>query len=270
MKLLNAAIVLILMFLSLTNALYFPQSIFDFFSSPPRLPQFAYDTHHCWLEENRSWLERLTDPERELCSLDGNLRPGRNDVPLDLFKYLEINNNRADINRAGWHNAATRAKEMLRCPAALQDVESFNIELWIHDGSYGTIWKAESSTPNPDLPHLLVQLLTSMPNLASLTWNTFGNGNDEFQTAFREANLILPSIKHLHPAEGSEYLVMSCPNLKNLEATSHKWSSSWEMNRDAVTRLIEFGSQAKNLSHFNLGGRWDIGYLNGKHLPDGK
>jgi hypothetical protein len=247
-----------------------PQSVLDLFQIRSRVPQFIRDTQHPWLEENRSRLERLEDPEYSLCSLDSDIRPGYDSTPPELFKRLEINNNRWGVDRAGWGNAAARINEMLRCPAAMNGVKELQVEIWIHrdikgvhDNPIKAILQKESSNPDPKLANSFVELLLSMPNLECLQWETFGHGNAVFRKAFLNANVTLPFVKHLRPAHNTEVLVGLCPNLKSLEAGRYSVDT---FNRDADARLnlLEAARNAKSLKHFSMDGGWSLQFLKGE------
>lgn len=249
------------------------QYIPKLFIASSHIPQFALDTRHPWLEENRGYLERLDTPAQALCSLESKLRLANADetrtYPADLFKYLRIDNNRAGVDRPGWKNALLRLKEMLDCPAALHDVEDFNVQIWISDGSYG-IGFSESSQPPTELPRLFIERLRSMPRLQKLEWNTFSNGNDVFQEAFRKANLTLPSVRHLVPAMYTDFLVGMCPAVLKLHSgrsvnTADYWRE--EPERDARLQLVESTRAAKNLTEFSMKGEWQLQYLESRQQP---
>jgi hypothetical protein len=247
-----------------------PQIMLDLFQVRFNIPQFIRDTEHPWLKESRSRLERLEDPEYSLCSLDSDIRPGYGGTPPDLFKRLEIDNNRWGVDRAGWGNAAARINEMLRCPAAMNDVKTLQVEIWIHqdikthhDNPIKGILLMESSSPDPKLAHSFIELLLSMPNLEYLQWETFGHGNAIFQTAFLDANITLPSVKHLNPAHNMEVLVGLCPNLEYLEAC-HQSIDMLNRDADARLNLLEAARNAESLKHFTMDAGWSLQFLEGE------
>lgn len=130
---------LVVVFLAhVANAWELQEYIPAIFSRPSRIPQFILDARHPWIQENKNALERLPDPKHAVCSLDSSLRFPNSSSPLtypsDLFRYLEIDNNRGGVDRAGWSNAVSRLKEMTDCPAALQDVEAFKVEIFAVGG----------------------------------------------------------------------------------------------------------------------------------------
>ena len=251
-----------LLFAQTSRAFQFQQVFSQFFASMSRVPQFILDTRHPWFEENKWYLARLGDPTEALCSLNSTLRLGNGSdglqYPSDLFHYLEIDNNRVGISRAGWKNARSRLQEMLECPAALNDVQSFKVQTYIHNGKY-TSGPKESSVPPADIPDLFVQALSSMPNLRKLEWNTFGNGNENFKKAFSDANLTLPSVRHLVLAQLTDFLVDACPNVEHLQSGYWRWTSQG----DGEGPLIASTRRLSNLTTFGMSMGWSIEHLQG-------
>lgn len=248
---------LITLFLAhLSVAWQLPQFIAKF-TATSRIPQFILDTHHPWLDENRGYLEHLDDPKHALCSLDSKLRPGNgNDTrtyPTDLFRHLEIHNNRVEISRPGWKNAVLRLEEMLVCPAATRDVEDFEVHIHIADAppERGFLWR---HLPPAELPALFAQVLKSCRSLQRLKWYTPELGNQEFQHAFLDNNLTLSSVRHLVLEGKSDFLVAICPSLEILEG-------------DARLALVKSVRTAKHLTKLVMaGGPWKLELLEGKHL----
>ena len=262
-------VALFLAHLSLAFQLPFQQALSQLFTTGSPLPQFILDTEHSWLKGNSGYLEHLENPTQALCSLDSKLRPGngagKHQYPPDLFSSLFVNNNKAGVSRPGWKNAGLRLREMLDCPAALNDVQSFSVNTWISDGSFG-IGYPEPPKPPKELPGLFVEALASMPNLQKLEWNTFGNGNEDFQQAFTKANLTLPSVRHLIPAMFTDFLVAMCPGVEHLHSgqsisTASYWR--WASEGDARDQLVQSTRQLKNLTIFGMEGEWEIKYLEG-------
>lgn len=244
------------------------QHISPLFTSDLRIPQFILDTRHPWLEENKKSLARLQNPTEALCSLDSELRPtdGTTETytyPSDLFRYLEIDNNRAGVNRPGWRNAVLRLREMLACPAAMQDVESFNVRIYASDGSHG-IGYPEMDNPPSELPNLFIEVLNSMPRLHKLEWNTFGKGDQVFRKAFTEANMNLPSVRYLNLGVFNEFFVGMCPGVEILDSGEF-WSADWRRVNDENVRgkIFESTKSARNLTSFSMPGKWEISYLEG-------
>ena len=268
MKALNFFTLVALFFVHLSNAWQLQEFLPRLFTSPSRIPQFILDTRHPWLEEHRRYLEHLDNPKQALCSLDSKLRPNHGQesrtYPADLFKYLEIDNNRAGVDRPqGWNNAVLRLREMLDCPAAIHDAEDFNVQIWVTEAKHdaGVMY---SSRPPSELPNLFIETLKSMPRLQKLQWNTFGNANVVFQKAFVKANLTLPSVRHLVPAMFTDHLVGMCPGVEHIESgyslsTANYWR--WENVGDARLQLVESTTTAENLTDFSLDGVWELKYL---------
>lgn len=262
-------LLVLLLLISTTCAWQPVQAILNFFSRPLRVPQFVLDTRHPWLEQNKALLNRLDNTEQALCNLDSNLRPGNNSTwtyPTDLFKKLVIDNNRVGASKVqvGWAHADARLNEILRCPAALQDVEIFEVVIWISDGKYTSI-PADSPVPPPALPGLFVKALSSMPNLKTLDWETFDNGIDEFRQTFTDHALILPTVHHMRLAKHMQFLVTVCPNVEILESggslTTRYWRD-WSKSSPTLD-LIQSARTLKKLSSLGLYGRLNLEHFEG-------
>jgi hypothetical protein len=222
-----------------------------FFDSGSRVPQLIRDTRHPWMDENQAWLHRLNDPQQALCALNSTLRSNGTDewkYPADLFRRLEIDNNRYDVNRAGWTNAVERLREMLACPAALADVQTLYVDIFVHDESlrqYGSPWEESWSVPE-ELPALFADTLASMSALDSLTWRVRGGYGHEFEETFVKRNLTLPSMRSLK-GMACDYLIPMSPNLEAIEATEGTWKDHQS--------LLEFASGAKRLLSLTIASR---------------
>lgn len=268
MRLLSSLILKGLLLQQATSVAFPWQSIF---LSRSRIPTFILDLNHPWIQENRKLLERLDDPSSALCSLNSTIRLGLHDhaVPPDLYKYLEIDNNKAGVDRPGWKNARMRLQEIRACPAALRDVEHFKVDIWVSDGRYG-IGKAEPKKPPQDLPEIFMLVLREMTRLQELEWCTFDNGNAEFQHAFDEAGLKLPSVRKLTPAASAVFLAKSCPNVQDLRS---EWSLGrsylrWAPHNDPRWQFVESTSHLDHLTTFGMEGDWKIELLTGMLLCD--
>lgn len=141
--------------------------IYNHLLKESKLPQFVHDLRHPWINENKDWLEQRETPYQDLCDLDSPLRSGGIDghvYPTDLFKRLEVDNDGAvGTSRSGWGNALGRLRELKDCPAALNDVNHFYINIYISDGMYGS--RKESFNPGHQIPQLFADVLVAMPNL---------------------------------------------------------------------------------------------------------
>ena len=266
------------------------------FRGQPPIPQFILDTRHPWLSDRdgKTLLYSFDDPTDALCNLSSPLRPVDSDVsplkipwhngkpckvdrpagyyanlstyPADLYSNLKIGNNGLGGSRPGWKNARARLQEMLACPAALKDVRSFTVDIWISDGKYG-IGYAEPSTPASDIPALFVEVLSQMPNLTRLEWNTYGNGIEEFRSAFTAANLTLPHVRYLRPAIFYDWLVDICPGVERLESghsdsTANYWR--WTSHKvDGRGMFVNSTQRLANLTSFSMEGEWDLKYAEG-------
>lgn len=234
-----------------TNAMiYVPrflQFVFDLQDVfwPWKIPQVILDIDHPWLETNKTWLNRYPNVATALCSKDSDLwtKPNSPDraLPSDLFSTINIDNNKYGVSRFGWKNAADRLEELKRCPAVLQDVETLHIYIYVHDSAYDTM--TESTLPPTELPHLFAEVVSSMPNLKTLHWGISPESSHLFEAAFAEADVQLPTVKHLVPARYSEWLVPRCPNLESIQAGGFfdhgSWSGINQREYDGLTALIE-------------------------------
>jgi len=126
----------------------------------PNIPQFILDARHPWIERNRGQLWRMPNASIYLCQVDSVLSI---DDPIldDLFRRLEIDNNRVGISRYGWRNALDRLLEMQNCPAALERAETLHVDIFIHRNR-------EPLNPPSELLGLFALVLDSMPNLRTI------------------------------------------------------------------------------------------------------
>jgi hypothetical protein len=263
---------LLLSFAKFGIAFQLPQAILNLFTKPAcRLPPFICSVEHPWLEENRSWLERMPDPVKELCSHDGKLRPGGSLVPADLFRHLSVDSRHQTIDHDDADSAEANVRDISNCTAALQDVESVdvNIRMPYHYvrmlGDPMLDWKKSEVEPiDPELPKLLAHLLGSLPRLSSLKWSATGEWNDHFCKVFKSANLTLPSIKHFDPAPKMACLVEMCPKLETIEATQIEFRRD-HRSRRVSEYLINATSHARQLSNFTMAGGWEIENIEGQH-----
>lgn len=259
-----------LVFASPGSAWDLPQTVLDYVTGVSRIPQFIRNTHHPWLEENKLWLGRLKDTKQALCSLDSELRPGNGGshiYPPDLYKKLNTNNDGGNNNNQGaWRNVDARLKEILDCPAALHDVETFDVNIYVADGRYGSTY--ERPDPPKSIPGLFIDTMKSMPNLNRLNWQTWSVDSDNFRLAFQQANLTLSSVRHLRLSQYTHWLTEMCPDIETLESgggpTSTYWR--WSSKEDARLLLIYSARHAMNLTHFGLEGEWELAHVHGKLL----
>jgi hypothetical protein len=250
----------------------FQQPIMNLIDNPLRrstIPQFVLDTKHPWILANKRKLERRPNAEAILCSgLDAapNGSNGKEteiyreevEIPSDLFENLEIDNNRGGISRPGWPNALERLGEMQRCPRALKQVETLNVDIYVHSGPYSNQYlrALEPSQPSEQLLTLFGDVLEAMSNLQTLKWGIGKEYTHFFEEAFTSRNLSLPSIKHLEPGPSSQYLVSMCPNLERLEnGGSFNWYHGYMPdNRDWQLMLVQAAASTPKLKWFAMVG----------------
>jgi len=226
------------------------------------VPQFIVDVKHPWVLENQHKLERLPNAEEFLCS-DFSERKESTEVeaqtaeelkiPLDLFDYLEIDNNRAVTRLPAWSNALERLGEMKKCPRALKQVKVLQVDIYVHP-HYSNLNHPEPPKPSKELLALFGDVLESMTNLETLKWTIRKEYTHLFEEAFKLRNLTLPFVKHLEPGPSSDYLVGMCPNLeilKNGGGTS--WYDGYMPdNRNWGLRLIQAAASTPKLKLFSM------------------
>ncbi|KAI0801602.1 hypothetical protein GGR55DRAFT_683713 [Xylaria sp. FL0064] len=230
-----------------------------------RIPQFILDARHPWVIENQSRLESLPDAEAYLCSASrqsmtnmSGEQSGRGenglDVPPDLFDYLEIDNNRWEVNRPGWSNALLRAREIQRCPAALSQVKTFKTRIFVYDSEYSDWNKRvlEPAQPPRELPSLFADILGNMTSLETLKWDVPPRYAHYFEELFLKRELVLPSVTRLEPRAMSHYLVQMCPNITSLERGWSMTLSDDVKNDDPDSLLIRATMFAPKLKRFGM------------------
>ena len=156
-----------------------------------------------------------------LCQVDSVLSI---DDPIldDLFRRLEIDNNRVGISRYGWRNALDRLLEMQNCPAALERAETLHVDIFIHRNR-------EPLNPPSELLGLFALVLDSMPNLGTIIWDMPCEQTPLFGEALAARNSKLPSIRSLSVGPFSEYLVPLCPNVDTLTYSPKEWHCDWKV-----------------------------------------
>lgn len=268
----------------------FQQPLKNFIDNPLRrstIPQFILDARHPWILANQRKLEGLPDAGAILCSspdfeskdstvLESKTSREELDVPLDLFDYLEINNNRGEISRPGWPNALERLGEMKRCPRALKQVKKLEVYIYVQsEFSDYYLRVLELSQPPKQLLTLFGDVLESMTSLETLKWGIRKEDTHLFEDAFKSRNLTLPSIKHLEPGPSSQYLVNMCPNLETLRnGGGFMWYHGYMPdNRDWGLMLIQAAASTPKLKSFAMDGGhsgWTPLLVSGKFIscPD--
>ncbi|OHE92841.1 hypothetical protein CORC01_11847 [Colletotrichum orchidophilum] len=247
----------------------------------PRVPQFVLDTGHPWLMSHARELSNLPDPASFICTSavgdglprDGdfdqgesaNLRNGL-EIPADLFHRLEINNNRAGVNRYGWKNAHDRLNEMRACPRALQEARHLTVDVWVYTGAgwetLDHIWDtltAESTLPPKPVPMLFSEVMGKMENLSTIEWMIRGaGGNAAIGEAFINDGTRLPGVKQLATNVDAPWLIDVCPSLTSLKADRGR--SGWlgteaKANREEV--WFAAAGRAQGLKKLHMGNlRW--------------
>ncbi|PVH95932.1 hypothetical protein DM02DRAFT_731511 [Periconia macrospinosa] len=195
---------------------------------PSKIPQFILDTDHKWLNANKKWLSGYPNVRSAIRSKESTLwtnpETPEHALPADLLARIHIENN-SGSSCFGWKNAVERLKEIIDCPAALQHVRTLHIYIYVHDTEYSTF--KENSLPPKELPQLLAEALSQMPNLTTLHWGIPPKSTHLFEAAFTKADIMLPSVKRIIPAAYSEWIVRRCPNLEFLRAGSHSDQAFW-------------------------------------------
>ncbi|GAB1319319.1 hypothetical protein MFIFM68171_09529 [Madurella fahalii] len=223
------------------------------------IPQFILDARHPWIEANRQELERTPDVAAYLCQVDPAFYID-NAIPPNLFQRLEINNNRAGIDRYGWGNALERLREIQSCPPALEGVETLDVDIFVHEGQ-------EPENPSLDFVNLLADVLTSMPNLRAIVWDMPCKQTPLFGEAFTSRDLKLRSVRNLTAGPFSEYLVPLCPNLETVTYSPKAWHCDWHVRRERPCPrelLIKATTGNKDLTSFSMSvgsGIWSLDFL---------
>ncbi|KAI0150141.1 hypothetical protein F4776DRAFT_604750 [Hypoxylon sp. NC0597] len=228
------------------------------------IPILILDTDHPWLSEKRRWLESLPNVASAICDKSSPLwtspSPGL-EIPTDLFRRINIDNNKAGVNRLGWDNAVSRLSELRDCPAALEEVRHLHVYIYVHTGQYSDPL-VDPDMPS-ELPGLFAEVLTLMPRLERLDWGLDPKDTMVFGEEFVRRNLTLLGVRHLVPGAQSHYLLPMCPNLETLEAGSFfhhaSWNSSYRRNGDSRLQLVHSASSVSSLKEFlMLDNHWTI------------
>ncbi|KAI1419005.1 hypothetical protein F5Y12DRAFT_780270 [Xylaria sp. FL1777] len=241
-----------------------------FLSNPyrqSRVPQFILDARHPWIIENQNKLESLPDAEAYLCFssreaktgiMGDKLSEGENglEIPSDLFDYLEIDNSRWGVDRPGWPNALIRAQEILRCPAAVTQVKTFQASIYVYEGEYSN-WILEPRQPPREVPGLFADLLGNMTSLETLKWSIPPAYVHYFEERFFDRGLVLPSIKRLELGRLSHFLVQLGSNITVLEYRGGMTSrDDISGSEDPESLLIRATMFAPKLKRFAMRPSW--------------
>ncbi|EPS36855.1 hypothetical protein H072_9677 [Dactylellina haptotyla CBS 200.50] len=245
--------------LKLTGQICEPIQLFlDFVTrTPPRIPQFILDNQHPWIKENKYWIQRLPDSHHALCSLDSPYRPPQPSgitYPKDLYTKLVIGDSLLSTDRAGWENARALLEELQKCPAALNDIENLQVDIYIPldlDSDH-------KASPPPELLQLFVDVLNAMSNLRHVYWKTSGRGYKDFENAFSQANLTLTSVRSLELGEKAGFLIPFCPNVEKLEDWEMALYSRSDLGLDPELRILEWAKELKKLTTMKLSFAWDV------------
>ncbi|KAF6833018.1 hypothetical protein CPLU01_05814 [Colletotrichum plurivorum] len=231
----------------------------------PNVPKFILDAQHPWLQSHAAELAALDDPTSLLCAplvVDTSFDPesiecghgfdsrglSGEDVPGDFFHRLEIDNNRAGIDRLGWDNARHRLLEMRDCPRALDEVRELKVDIWLHD--------PEKKAQPADVPQLFAQVLTSMKNLEKLDWTLRGyEENLVFGKNFVDEDGMSLSVAEVKAnMYATTWLLDAAPGVKVLEVGRGDWGFDRADNHfDYYKVWLRAASKLKGLRGLNMG-----------------
>jgi len=241
-----------------------------YFFERSNIPLFILDSKHCWLKDNKDWLERYPDVQKAICDKESALwrepQTPNQTLPEDLFGRLNIDNTGYGINRQGWMNAIERLREIRDCPAALNDIEHLHIRIYVYDFEYSGVLMKERTLPPLGLPELFVSVLRKMPNLNRLDWGIAKPSAHSFEKAFLDANITLPSVKFLKPAAYSDWLVPLCPDLEAIQAGAFSNPFEWKRGDgklvSPISKLIRASGMVP-LQEWRMDADWKLEYLEG-------
>jgi hypothetical protein len=177
------------------------------------------------------------------------------EAPADLFDALNIGNSSYVISRPGWPNAIERLTEIKRCPKALSQAKSLDVNVYVHCQKYDDywLWALEPCQIPLQVVTLFGDVLEFMTSLESLKWGINADSAPFFEESFKARNLTLPSVTSLNPRFSNHYLVEMCPNLESLESVGdYSWYGWSTDGRDRRTRLIQSGASAHKLRRFAM------------------
>ncbi|KAM7211920.1 hypothetical protein V8F06_012696 [Rhypophila decipiens] len=253
----------------------------------PNFQLFISDARNPWVTKHFLRLNSQKDITTALCTLNSS-DPSRQALeahvssrgigPLpsakDLFSKLEINNNRAGVNRwSGWQNAIDRLKEMLNCPAALENLRELEVDIFAYDFERGearfmlttTFIKSTGETVEvAEISSLFAQLLMSAPKLERVNWQIPCEQTQFFERDFDRMGVEFKSIRQLTLGPFSDYMFRFTPGLESLESGRY-WSCQYQISgfRDAGIALVKavLGLPLENrdkIRRLDLKPRWDV------------
>lgn len=181
--------------------------------------------------------------------LDGLSKSNKHlrDVSLpELFRNVVI--------RGRWEFARSRLGALEECHDILPHVKVFKFDVYEGDGA---------PPPPQSMPSKLAKVLSAMPQLEKLVFVVPEYHGGLFEEAFRQAELVMPSVDVLVVGPYCEFIVAGCPNVSMISTNGWQWLHSDRTrehgrNRDHSMRLIKAAGAASELRHFEMMEWWEI------------
>uniref|UniRef100_A0A8H7THZ2 Uncharacterized protein n=1 Tax=Bionectria ochroleuca TaxID=29856 RepID=A0A8H7THZ2_BIOOC len=248
-----------------SSAAFLPRSLLEYFGlSESNIPRFIREINHPYIKSHQRDIESLLDPTEALCNPDSQFRASLPEFPDDLFKRLSVDNNKVSQGRRGWTNAREVLSNILSCKAALDGVEEFEVDIFLHRGD--DEWFGEAPTPSDDILDLFIRFFANAPRLSNLTWvqpSADSAAAATFEKYFLERNVEFPALTEASLGPSMHCLLAGTPHLQKLTSysKSYVWStySMRSLSQQADGPQMSFvksTSKLKRLEEFGLHATW--------------
>lgn len=216
---------------------------------------------HPWVVAHADTLRNI-DAKEALCNRDSLTRTELPLIPNDLFESLRIDNDRLEYV-FGWHNAKHVLEEILGCPEALRTCQRLRVNINRRGKSkYDSLH--EPVVPPKELPGLLIEVISRMPQLEQISWHGPSDADEAmrvFEAAFQHANATSPSLKRLKLSPYAHFLAAAAPNLESLSTSDWTYylPPNWRLGDnydEARFKLIEAAGKCKKLKTFGMYAKW--------------
>lgn len=113
------------------------------------------------------------------------------------------------------------------------------------------------------MPSKLANLLNDMPQLEKLVFFVPEYHSGLFEEAFRQAELVVPSVEILVVGPYCEFMVAVCPNVTIISSNGYQWLHSdrtredgWKSSDHSV-KLVNAARAASRLRQFEMTEQWN-------------
>ncbi|KAL8687075.1 MAG: hypothetical protein Q9224_005259 [Gallowayella concinna] len=208
--------------------------------------------HHASQDSPSSAHQQLLSPLKAFASTNKHMR---NVAARDIFQGIKIGQ---DWN---WDRALSALDSIAQCEAVRLYAKFFMIDLYIGPTYEERQRGCDKKGPPPPrrFPKMLLQVLTSLPNINRLTLVIPEHHTNVFKKIFNKSNPSFPSVRTLVLGPHMDWIIAMCPNLTTISSHDWRWLHSnidgKQSNRHSAD-FIKSAGQAKDLRYFEMQERW--------------